>query len=192
MIDTLARHIAALREARRLTGMVLANNGSFVALQAAQAAGDTAQIAAIEATLATDMVYLAYRLLEGAIAEITPPAQPVPAGTGLRDQISVIAGHVPEPPSEPVQAMVAHAVPVALVAPESNPLEAPISLGDRLNHVLELTAIADEPTMPPSTVYRAQSDEARVSIVYRQTPPTCGILARPASQDHPELIHLFR
>jgi len=192
MIDTLARHIAALREARRLTGMVLANNGSFVALQAAQAAGDEAKIAEIEASLATDMVYLAFRLLEGAIAEITPPADPVPASTCLLDRISVIAAQVPEPPSGPDRAMIVQAAPLALVAPADTLNDAPISLGDRLQHVLELTAIAGEPTTPPGTVYRAQHDEARVSIVYRQLQPACVIPARPPSQDHPELIHLFR
>lgn len=65
MIDTLARHLAALSEARRLMGLVLANNPDFVAWQ-------RSADPAIEATLAGDRTFLAYRHLEAAVDLLRP------------------------------------------------------------------------------------------------------------------------
>lgn len=65
MIDTLARHLAALSEARRLMGLVLANNPDFVAWQ-------RSADPAIEATLAGDRTFVAYRHLEAAVDLLRP------------------------------------------------------------------------------------------------------------------------
>ena len=95
MIDTLARHIAALSEARRLVAMVLANNGTFELWQRAVASGDAALAAQYETELSDDTAFQAYRQLGAALAEVQPMVTDPVAGegrapVGLGNRISLL------------------------------------------------------------------------------------------------------
>lgn len=92
MIDTWARHLAALREARRLTAMILANNPAFAALDGGvqrsggAAAGDRT---ALESALENDSVYHAYGHLSAALA-LLEPAHASPTGMTLADAVTLL------------------------------------------------------------------------------------------------------
>jgi hypothetical protein len=90
MIDTLARHLAALSEARRLLSLVLANNPAFEAfkIEAAQAkaadpAGKKSGPAvepAVGPGLSDDPYFAAYRHISAALALLEPRREPAAAG----------------------------------------------------------------------------------------------------------------
>lgn len=188
MIDTLARHMAALSEARRLTAMVLANNGAFTARQRAIANSDAAQIEALEAALTADHIYQAYRHLEAALAEIQPPGHPSgppqPANLALGDRISLIGA------SAPVSLTQAAQIPDAAPPPGGA-----VSLAERLSRVLELTAMAEVPAAQPqaaSVLYASQRDEARVSIVHCTGRMANAMPPGGMTGSHPEFVRLFR
>lgn len=163
VINTLARHIAALREAHRLTGLVLANNPAFAALQVARPAQDAVEVSRLEAVLQADHVYLAYRDLEAAIAEIQPPHAP-DAGSDSRSlpqQVSLIA---PDTQPENREAEVRPAeteAPAKSAAAGDEP-----TLAERLQKALDATAVAESPKLLLSQA-AALRDEAKVSIVFR-------------------------
>jgi hypothetical protein len=69
MIDSLARHIAALLEARRLVAMVLANNPAFGAHELAVANGLDDEARRLAGLLSADSVYLAYEQLGSALVQ---------------------------------------------------------------------------------------------------------------------------
>lgn len=71
MIDTLARHLAALSEARRLLGLVLANNPAFASWREACATGATER-GELETQLSDDRNFIAFRYICEAIALLEP------------------------------------------------------------------------------------------------------------------------
>jgi hypothetical protein len=176
MIDTLARHLAALSEARRLVRMVLVNNPAFVAYE--QGIPDERTIAA----LGSDPNYAAFRHLNDAIAILTP--EPVLAvsepGLTLSDRIldiqpAVAAGYerplAPDQPSHGAQDM----------DHESNLPSLP-TLGDRLRYVLEEPPFEFSDGAAQEGELRGPScghDEAHVAIVRHKSVPFLASLPEP-------------
>lgn len=207
MIDTLARHMAALSEARRLTGMVLANNGTFGLWQRAVGAGDGRLAAQYETELSGDKAYQAYHQLGLALAEVQPRATApghVESGAAVRlvSQISVLSAVLSkrrqadaQPCGDCAGGMKDDAVCCGDGAAQMEPvaeldrvaMDAEVSLGARLNRVLEMTAMAQTEAAAP--VWAPQRDEARVAIVYKEPPPAP--LAAGEAQ-RPRLVCLFR
>lgn len=200
MIDTLARHVAALSEARRLTAMILINNGTFGLWRRSVADGDLALAGQYETELSGDKIFQAYRLLGAALAEVQPRSVAQVAVNGpvrLAERISLlsVAAAVEAEPcvacangTKDAAACCGErmdAEPVAVI--EAAALSAETSLGARLNRVLELTAMADREAVAP--VWTAQHDEARVSIVYKDVPAAA---AKAGEAKRPGLVSLFR
>ena len=180
--------MAALSEARRLTGMVLANNGTFALWQSARAAGDEMIARQYETELSGDKAFQAYRQLGAALAEIEPKATVLADGEAgervrLAERISLL----------PVADADADAVVYCgdgagegVAEFDATAMAAEASLGARLNKVLEMTAMADTQAVVP--VWAVPRDEARVSIVYKDE---LGTAAAGATQ-RPGLVCLFR
>ena len=195
--------MAALSEARRLVAMVLANNGTFALWQQAVAAGDAALAAQYETELSDDKVFHAYRQLGAALAEVQPMVTKViDAGVGLADRISLLrvveavrqrAGV--EPCAECADGTGDAAAccgdgadaPQLVAELDAAAMTAEISLGARLNRVLEMTAMAHTEAVVP--VWPAQRDEAQVAIVHMDAPPA-PLAAGEAKR--PRLVWLFR
>lgn len=110
LIDTPARHAAALKEARRLIALVLANNGAYRALQSCHPDRDRARMAQLAGELAADQIYRAFTALGEALAAMEPPpvADADAAGRPLAERISLI----PEP--MPVALLLAEPLPEAV------------------------------------------------------------------------------
>ena len=181
MIDTLARHVAALSEARRLTGMILANNPAFVALQRLETGHDRSSL---EAELAGDRVYVAYRNLSAELAVLQPTAEYKSA------PLSLSIALIPKP---------------APVEPERTCALTPCrhdksSVGDKLRYVLGESAIPAEAA--PERIERAvgfepRPFEASVAIVRRdvnskQDRPAAPVHAKMADGPKVSLFTLFR
>ena len=151
MIDTLARHLAALHEARRLVRMVLVNNPAFVALETVVATPDGPAAAA----LTDDRYYQAFLHLNDAIGLLSPEpgAEPAPADATLCERIVELA---PAAPSLHQQAPPAHMQCVSLTCEQALP-----TLSERVRYVLE-----EQPAESPSL----RRDEAHVAIVRHDKP----------------------
>lgn len=195
--------MAALSEARRLTGMVLANNGTFGLWQRAQAAGNAALAGQYETELWGDTVFQAYQQLGLALAEAQPTGvERVPGEGGAHVRLAERIALLPVGRRvEPVPcAACADGVTAAVVccgdrggaaetvqALDVRAMGAEVSLGARLNRVLELTAMTETEVAVP--VWAAQHDEARVSIVYKDVPPA---VVAAGEAKRPRLVSLFR
>ena len=184
MIDTLARHVAALSEARRLTGMILANNPAFVALQRLETGHDCSSL---EAELASDRVYVAYQNLSAELAVLQPAAQS--NSTPLSQSIALI------PKPAPVEAERRCALTPCRHDKSS--------VGDKLRYVLGEPAIPAEAA--PERIERAAGFEPRpieasVAIVRRDvnvqqvpaTAPGTPAIAKMADGPKVSLLTLFR
>lgn len=198
MIDTLARHLAALGEARRLVAMVLANNKAFTDLQLIKAGCDIEAEARAEAAIETDPVYLAYRQLGQAIADATPhrlepylptglPAQTLTAAIGvLPSPMARLASH--ETASSGQAMSWSHANSRADSASQqcrSRPATPQPPGGSKPPQAIEVNAnpIGSEPAD------QAYPTEAQVSIVYRDP----GLRAAPAADRHTvQLLTILR
>lgn len=202
MIDTLARHMAALSEARRLAGMVLANNGTFGLWQRALAAGDAALAAQFETELGADKVFQAYQQLGAALAEIEPRATGpgevdagAPVGLGGKISLLRVVGPSEAVPcagcgdgtNDPRACCEDPAGEGLVVELDQSAMIAEASLAARLNRVLEMTAMADTEAVVPA--WAAQHDEARVAIVFKDVPP---VAVAAGEAKRPGLVSLFR
>ena len=158
MIDTLARHLAAVSEARRLVRMVLDNNPAFRAFDA----GGGLPLAPVPGALAADRYFAAYCHLNDAIAALTleseanakaEPAQPLT----LSEAITQI-----------VPAAIKPGPRCGLLTPGSSPNDAAdrAILRNRLRYVLD--APCEHAGVPPS--WNQPGDEARVAIVRHGEP----------------------
>jgi hypothetical protein len=199
--------MAALSEARRLTGMVLANNGTFGLWQSALTAGDELIASQYETELSGDKVFQAYRQLGAALAEIEPRVTASDAGEGcvvvrLAERVSLlpVAGMGRFRSGVEPCAACANGSPNAVVCCgdstgdreavaefDAAAMTAEASLGARLNKVLEMTAMADTQVVAP--VWAVPRDEARVSIVYKDGP---GVPVTACDAQRPGLVTLFR
>jgi hypothetical protein len=175
--------MAALSEARRLTGMVLANNGTFGLWQSARTAGDELIASQYETELSGDKVFQAYRQLGAALAEIEPRVTASDAGEGcvvvrLAERVSLLPVACCGDSTGDREAVAAF---------DAAAMTAEASLGARLNKVLEMTAMADTQAVAP--VWAVPRDEARVSIVYKDGP---GVPVTAGDAQRPGLVTLFR
>lgn len=211
MIDTLARHIAALSEARRLVAMILTNNPAFKALLQAKAGQQIDVVAHLERVLATDKVYLAYCQLGEALADVQPvtedsPCQQNPPPGTLADQVAllplvmpVVVEARPAPPC--ARSGRTASIEAGLGGSRPSPPSGAAALGDRVREVLAATAMADGPpakitaalspgTLPPRGVPR---DEASVAIIRRdsQSPKSPPSRATPSAGPGKPVFRLF-
>jgi hypothetical protein len=152
-INTLARHRAALLEARRLTALVLANNPSFAALLALDAdktGEQTAARAALESDLASDPVYGAWLQLGKSLG-----GHPEPELSCFIKDVALI---VSEASQQQSLSEAQTTTPLALIKPNSACSPVLVQEGDHgLPHygASFLDAV------------NQHADEATVSIVYR-------------------------
>lgn len=157
MIDTLARHLAAVSEARRLVRMVLDNNPAF---RAFEADGADLRAAHLLGNLGADRYFSAYCHLNDAIAaltlENTALAEPAPS-LPLSERIAEITPATARPDSR--CSALAQTSPAAAET-------APATLQQRLRYVLDTPS---EHAGVPSS-WTQPRDEARVAIVRHSEP----------------------
>ncbi len=100
-IDSLARHVAALREAQRLTALVLANNPAFAALQTVDTSAEGTQTnrrSELESDLKCDPIYVAWHHLGQSLCAITPKQTlSSPVDQTIAQQIVLISNPRPAP-----------------------------------------------------------------------------------------------
>lgn len=143
MIDTWARHVAALREARRLTAMILANNPAFAALHG-RGASDDRTVAELQSALGGDRIYEAYGHLSAALA-LLEPAKCEPSVLGLNAVTLLPApAEVQAPPAGFVDA-------VALFMPDETP-------GGRAMDEACVAIVCREPSPGPQMFAPARSN----------------------------------
>lgn len=172
MIDTLARHLAALHEARRLVRMVLVNNPAFVAFEQMGATAD----GRVDAALACDGYYAAFCHLNDAIALLSPELGPVPtrADAALCERIVELK------PAAPSQHQ-PDAAPASTRPKCGSPTgeRALSSLSERVRYVLEQPP--DDGPPPLVLDHPVGRDEAKVAIVWRDQATAAGTNARLAT-----------
>ena len=154
MIDTLARHLAAVSEAQRLLRMVLANNPAFreFAANGSSPSGRNATPRALD----TDRYFKAYCLLNDAIAVLTAEPNSLPPGAAI-----------PTPSTPPLSERINEILPQAAPHHEPAPLPDLDFVRQKLRVVLnaspEAACAAPPPWSPPL-------DEARVAIIRHDRP----------------------
>lgn len=176
MIDTLARHLAALSEARRLLGLVLANNPAFASWREACATGATER-GDLETRLSDDRNFVAFRHICEAIALLEPekPDQGMPQSGSvapISERVTLLETHrSQQPPTIDLQGP----------ASENSPLA---------RHPKASTSAADlpSPSTPVATIVNdalvytpSKWSEAVVEIVREEQPaePERDLLAAP-------------
>lgn len=160
-IDNWPRHLAALREARRLTALVLANNPDFRALQGAGVAREP-KAAELPAVQSTDRVHQAYDHLSAALALLEPPACET-LSARLADQIALLPQRAVEPCPErassiPEQKLALQLFPLTAIAGE----ERMHGAGGRVTDVASVAIVCQEPsarrpTLPPPPFLRVMA-----------------------------------
>ena len=156
MIDTLARHLAAISEARRLLRMVLGNNPAFRAI--ADSDGALPPGTPVPSALGTDRYFAAYCHLTDALAALTID----PDGDGR-------ATAKARPLAERIVEIKRASVPAVTPTPDAPDPSHLTSLRQRLKYVLDAPPAGLQAVAPewPGTLA-----ESRVAIVRSGEPHT--------------------
>lgn len=166
MIDTWARHLAAIGEARRLIGLVLQNNAVFRAYQGRAGAGQPEL--PVPAELARDPQFTAYVHLTKAIEALQPIPTPGDVAVETRRALSKLVSEIKpshKPPAGDLgQTQVVSPGPVA--ACDGADLA---RLKARLSYVLEE---APEAAVTAAAHWGATGGEAQVAIVRARDLPS--------------------